>query len=888
MGDVGPTQSLVVINGWVRTVSKSTGTADGVLDLTSDSFFGASDTGDPRVRYDRRTGRWYVLVFTIALPNRYMLAVSNGSIITASTTWTIHEWANTRTAGGVGGAAGCLGDYPTLGMDEDALYVGVNQFCGGDINTVTFDSSSAYVIRKSALPGSLVVSQFDGLATTVPATYGPYTPQGVDNFDSDTNTGYVIGVDLWTFGLLQLRRVADPAGAPSLSANISIGGAAGILATNYPPPVPQPGVSESLDAVDDRLMQAVVRSGRLWTQHAIGVTASGVASGTVDRAGVRWYELQNLGTSAADPAPTVRQSGTVFDSAATQPLSYFMGALNVNGQGHVTLGMSRGGSGASGYANAAVTGRLAGDTLGAMATPSVYTSNTAFTLNTGIQPTVSTKRWGDYSYTSVDPNDDMTMWTLQEYVRGNNEWAVRLVRLLAPPPAAVTSVSPSSVAAGQSGVALTVTGSSASGSGFFDPGAGFANRLAAAFSGTGVSVTGVSVVSPTQLALTVDTVGAASGARTLTISNPDGQVSSLSSAVTITTPVTFSVSPLSWAATAAGGTQAVTVTASHTDAAWTASSDQAWLSVSAAGGTGSGSVTLTAAALSGVMPRTGTATIAGTTVTVTQLPPQDQPIDLTIDRIDGNAVTLRWQWAGTIPDNYVLTGGLTPGATLATLPTGSTAPTFTFTAPTGAFYVRIAGVRDGVQLPPSDDVRIFVNVPEVPSAPTSVLGLSDGAALDLTWMTTWAGGAPTGFVLDVTGPVRASLPLPLTERFSYPAVPPGTYTFAVRATNAAGSSGSSAPVTLTFPGPCVAPIVPERFQAYAVGRTLHLQWDSPATGAAVTDYVLTVTGAFNMTLPLTARSISSPVPPGSYTFTVAARNACGTGPSTPAQTVTVP
>ena len=44
---------------------------------------GAS-TGDPRVRYDRRAGRWYILMFNIAVPNRYLLAVSSTSTITSS------------------------------------------------------------------------------------------------------------------------------------------------------------------------------------------------------------------------------------------------------------------------------------------------------------------------------------------------------------------------------------------------------------------------------------------------------------------------------------------------------------------------------------------------------------------------------------------------------------------------------------------------------------------------------------------------------------------------------------------------------------------------------------------------------------------------------------
>ena len=80
------------------------------------------------------------------------------------------------------------------------------------------------------------------------------------------------------------------------------------------------------------------------------------------------------------------------------------------------------------------------------------------------------RRWGDYSFTSVDPNDDMTMWTIQEYVNGTNTYGVRVAKLLAPPPATPVTASPSSVAAGVPSTIVTVTGTQVAGSGFFDPG----------------------------------------------------------------------------------------------------------------------------------------------------------------------------------------------------------------------------------------------------------------------------------------------------------------------------------------------------------------------------------------------------------------------------------
>ena len=53
-------------------------------------------------------------------------------------------------------------------------------------------------------------------------------------------------------------------------------------------------------------------------------------------------------------------------------------------------------------------------------------------------------------------------------------------------------------------------------------------------------------------------------------------------------------------------------------------------------------------------------------------------------------------------------------------------------------------------------------------------------------------------------------------------------------------------------------------------------------------YVLKVAGAFNMSVPMTARSITGNVRSGTYILSVLAVNSCGSGVETATQTVTVP
>ena len=114
MGAAGPTQFIVAVNGRIRTFSKTTGVADGALNVSMDTFFnsvmtpptGSNFTSDPHIRYDRLSGRWFVVMIDVpggagALPNRVLLAVSSGNTVTSGSSFTFfyfqHELRVTRT-----------------------------------------------------------------------------------------------------------------------------------------------------------------------------------------------------------------------------------------------------------------------------------------------------------------------------------------------------------------------------------------------------------------------------------------------------------------------------------------------------------------------------------------------------------------------------------------------------------------------------------------------------------------------------------------------------------------------------------------------------------------------------------------------------------------------
>ena len=90
---------------------------------------------------------------------------------------------------------------------------------------------------------------------------------------------------------------------------------------------------------------------------------------------------------------------------------------------------------------------------------------------------------------------------------------------------------------------------------------------------------------------------------------------------------------------------------------------------------------------------------------VTTPPPPPSPPSNLRATVSGNRVSLAWDPSPSVGlTGYVLEGGVTPGSVLATIPTGSTAPTFTFDAPTGAFFVRMRAVSGGQRSAPSNEI----------------------------------------------------------------------------------------------------------------------------------------------------------------------------------------
>ena len=581
-GAIGPQQYIVGVNGRIVSFDKATGNQDGVLNLSTDNFFNSVRAGigtsDPQVRYDRLSGRWFITIINVATPNRYLIGVSDAAsngVITAGTVWTFFFFVPATVSPSIGST--CLTDYPSLGIDANALYMGGDEFCP------SFQQTDGFVIRKSSVLGAgpIVVTTFRALMSS-PTFTGPFAPRGVDDPDPTSNEGYFIGVDGNAFGTLDMYRVSDPGGTPGLSANIPIT----VPTTSNPLSVPHlgntGGTNGNVDALDDRIFYASIRNQQLWVSQNIAVDNTGVVnavSANNTRNGSRWYQFN---VPVGSGTPTIVQTGTVFTATAnnlTTERHYFVPSIVVSGQGHAAMGFSTAGS--NERINSATVGRLAGDPLGTMQTPTLLTGTT-FAYNPAGDNGASRgkRRWGDYTVMAVDPLDDMSMWTVSMYTDTTNSYGVRVAKLIAPAPATPSALA--DLAPGNPALAVVLTGTSASGTGFYDPGADLpgvpafshltATISAGAATGTPPSLVSATYVSPTSVNLVLNTVGATPNLPgqfyTVTLTNPDGQAASAA--------IVHVVDPTITASAGAGGsiapTGAVTVTYG-TNAAFTITPD---------------------------------------------------------------------------------------------------------------------------------------------------------------------------------------------------------------------------------------------------------------------------------------------------------------------------
>jgi uncharacterized membrane protein len=593
-GAVGATQYVQWVNESFAVFDKTTGaklsgpTAGNTLFSALGNGCATNNDGDPIAQYDKAANRWVMTQFSVSTtPFLQCVAVSTTSDATG--TYNVYSFSYPN-----------FDDYPKLSVWPDGYYITFNMFNG---NTFVGADACAYdrakmlagqaatqiCFQQGSSVGGLLPSDLDGL--TAP-------PAGSPNFLVFFGTN---NLNLFKFHV----DFATPANSTFTGPTVIPVAAFSALCSGGTC-VPQPGTTQKLDSLADRLMYRLAY--RNFGTHESLVVNHSVVAGT--SGGVRWYELQNPNGTV-----TVAQQSTFAPDATFR----WMGSIAMDQAGDIAVGYSK--SSSTVNPSIAFSGRAVTDPA------STLQAETSVINGTGSQ-TGGLNRWGDYSAMTVDPVDDCTFWYTTEYMKttGSFNWNTRVANFKFPncgaAPDFSLSASPASVSVAQGGSGTsTIT---------VNPVGGFTGSVNLSASGLPAGVTATFDTNPTTstsvLTLTASST-AATGTSTVTITGTSGSLSHTTTVtLTVTAPVvgdfTIAATPASQTVTAgAGASYTATVTGSGGFAGNVAFSISglptgATASFNPTSVTGSGSSTVSVSTSSTTPAGTFTLTITGTSGTL--------------------------------------------------------------------------------------------------------------------------------------------------------------------------------------------------------------------------------------------------------------------------------
>ena len=394
-GAVGLDKVFITVNNNYKILNKSTGAQLSIASMPSFwSALGSAATGafDPRTVYDPYNNRWILSAVSNggSANSRMLLAVSQ----THDPQGNYYLFAFDPDAGTT-----LWADYPTLGFNKNWLAISLNMFT---VATNASVSSTVYVIDyPTARTGTANATVFTGI--------GFFTLHFAETFSATENTLFGVHHQFSSGALYRFHSITGTPATPVLN----IGGAdltrpGGGWTQPGGNIAPQtcvsscPGVLQFMDVGDSRVSGNVIfRNNNIWYSQTVGLPGGGAT-----RMGVQWTKLNTSGV--------FQDGGRIEIPTATNANGehwYTYPSIGVNSSEDVLVGMTK--TESDGYAGAAYAFRYSTDAAGTMQDAVVYKDGEDYYDKTASGRT----RWGDYSHTLVDPLDDASFWTIQEYAK---------------------------------------------------------------------------------------------------------------------------------------------------------------------------------------------------------------------------------------------------------------------------------------------------------------------------------------------------------------------------------------------------------------------------------------------------------------------------------------
>ncbi|MDB6054117.1 MAG: hypothetical protein JWN25_1640 [Verrucomicrobiales bacterium] len=405
-GTIGPNHFVEFINGTFAVYNRTNGFR---VFLSSDvsfwqnagiTFDANAFVSDPRLIYDPTSARWFACQIDVpvsGINNRVLLAVSKTSDPTAG-------WRAVTIPSDLDK----FSDFPTMGIDANALYLAADSFQSSD----SYFGQTFTSIPKADLLGTVLDISHRSSSSNFVADGNITTPHPIVNLGG-TGPGFILapdnnGLDFLPHNTLRLIQV-DASNTPTAT----FSEATLITVPTFTVPInpPQPGNPGSdPDNGDCRFSAKPYQVGNvIYAAHTVDSP-----NGEIHHSVIRWYRI-NATTK------TLIESGTISNA-----VHLFYPSICANTNGVIVINMN-GCSETQFISSYAVVGEAVNNatTFGDLI---LLRAGTATYDNGGIG---FTSRWGDYSAVTPDPNNAEHFWAIQNIATGQTRWSTQITEIIA-------------------------------------------------------------------------------------------------------------------------------------------------------------------------------------------------------------------------------------------------------------------------------------------------------------------------------------------------------------------------------------------------------------------------------------------------------------------------
>jgi uncharacterized repeat protein (TIGR01451 family) len=441
-GDVGPNHYIQSVNSSIKIWDKAGTPLNGTNGTTFNSFFapmgnstpcGNANGGDGFVLYDHLADRWVVSDFAHpSFPGTQFyqcVGVSKTSDPVAGGWWLYAVQTDAANPS-------FLGDYPKFGLWPDAYYLSVNLFS----NNTTFNGVRVFALDRSQMvnggPANTVAftitpADLGDQYSLVPATFrtGDLPPVGQPEWfmDIDSSAGGTVQ------NVIYVRRFhvdfANPANSTfgvgaghTPDGTITVANFVNAVNTSNSTQIVPNGTATTtqwVDTLGDKLMTPLVYQNLGGVESLYSSQSVNNNQGGTGPTSVRWYQFNMTGNTI--PATPAQQQ--TFTNAA-DGLWRWMPSLAVDASGDLAIGYSA--SSTTVDPGIRYVGRTPSD-----AANDLPQGEAVLIAGGGHQTNSNTNgggRWGDYSYTSIDPVNGCDVWHTNEYYSATSAatWNTRI------------------------------------------------------------------------------------------------------------------------------------------------------------------------------------------------------------------------------------------------------------------------------------------------------------------------------------------------------------------------------------------------------------------------------------------------------------------------------